>query len=490
MAERLASRFGSFVTQLTYSLEVFQDWDGLQGFLQHIADKTRRELEDRGVLDEEDEEEDEDEDEGREEEEDEEDDEHDDEQDEENKRHDDEEDERREEEEDEGHDGEKDREHEPGVSAHEHPDSSAPTSLPSCFHVHTVNNYATYEQLKKEQKEILDEGKVLTHLCNAFKTMPNIKRVVFTQSWRKPDQCWCEQVATDAARRSHNPWPMMLPCTEKNCSFVERHRLICVKPQTSYGSSRESIEWWKEMMLALEKTNKVLPELVMEIPRQNHVLDDVSISTDVFKPSHGLSEIIPNIFSKLTRLELSLDIYALDVNRVLFDAKALETLHISLAAPHWEELSEDFNQPGFSFSDALSGCTFPNLRSLSMDRYTATEEEILGFVRRTPDLRRLVLRRCRLRTYWVPLVRSLRDESNLQSLELNYVLGQFDVGSPVGELDGNENYLGPDLQKYFYSEKNSPFPEEFIKKHIEFRDRMDEALGQWFDNMDVNGQSE
>ena len=474
MAERVASSFGRFVQQLTYSLEVFEPWNGVQDFVQHIADKAGGELKRRGEVVEEDEEYDEqddeeEEDEGYDEEE----------------EDGEEQDEGHDEERDEGHDRETDGGHESEVSAHEQPDSSAPKRLPPCFPVHTFNNYTTYELLKKEQKEILDEGKVLTHLCDAFKTMPNIKRVVFTKSWRKPDQCWCEQVANDAVRRSYKPWQTMLSCTEEVCNFVEGHKHLCVKPQSSYDNPRESRDWWKDLMLALEKTDKVLQELVMEIPRGNDVADDVIVHMEVFEPSYGLSEIIPNIFSKLTRLELSLDTYAeTDINRALLDAKALEILHISIANLSWEDMSEDFDQS--EFSTLLSGCTFPNLHSLSLGRFTANEEEILEFVRRSPDLRCLVLRKCRLRGHWVPLVQSLRDETNLQSLELDYVLGMFDVDGRIGELDDNENYLGPDLQNFFYSEKHSPFPEEFIKKHVEFRDYMDKEMGKWFDHFDLS----
>ena len=394
--------------------------------MKHVDDKTRRQLKDRSVSDEDDiydDEYDEDDDEEDDAEEDEVDDEGHDEA--ENERREEggvkgheEEDEERGKTGDEAHGGERDREHEVEVSAHERPDTNAHKTPPSCLVVHSVNNYTTYQQIKKEQKEISDERKILTHLCNAFKTMPNIKRVVFMQSWRKPDQCWCEQVATDATRRSHKPWPMLPPCTAEVCSIVEAHRPICVEPWTTYEKPEESIEWWSDLMFALEKSNKVLPELVMETPRANYEPDRVSLSTDVFKLSRRLDEINPKVLSKLTRLELSLELYPEKVNRVLSDAKALETLHISIATFQWEELTESFGRPDFwdqlfSISYSLHGCIFPNLHTLSMDRFTATEEEILEFVRRSPSLRRLVLRRCRLHKYWVPLVRSLRDESNL-----------------------------------------------------------------------------
>ena len=453
--------------QLTYSFEVFHQWEGMQGFLQHMFDQARDELDEHEEYDEEG-----------------------------DGGHDEEEPEENDEETDEGHDEEEHEEnyeetdegHECEVSAHGPPDGTLQKNLPPCFAVHTANNYRTYELSKKEQKEILAQGKVLTHLCNAFTTMPNIKRVFLTHSWRKPDQCWCEQMGTDAARRSHNPWPMLLPCTEEVCSFVKGHRRFCVKPGGPCENPDESIEWWNDLMLALKKTNKVLPELVMEVPRWNALPDVVSVSASVFNPSHSLSEIIPNIFSKLTRLELSLYLYHNDVNRALMDAKALETLHISIVSPDWEEIS--LYRDRSEFSNLLSGCTFPNLRSLGMDRCTADEEEILEFVRRSPDLRRLVLRRCRLKGHWVPLVQSLRDESNLRALELDFVLGPFDVDWRIGELDDNENFLGPQLQDFFYSEKHSPFPEEFIKNHVKLRDEIGEALGKWFDDIDVNDHAE
>ena len=195
--------------------------------------------------------------------------------------------------------------------------------------------------------------------------MPNIKRVVDTPSLGNPEQCWCEQVATDAARRSHKPWQTFSPCAEKVCNFLDRHKSICVKRRTPYDGPKESTEWWKDLMWALNKTNKVLKELVMEVLRRNGAPDDVCVNPGVFEPSVCLSEITPSIFCKLTRLELSLQHTAEYVNGVLLDAKALKSLHIGVATKHWEETSEGFDQS--EFSDVLSDCTFPELHFPSIN---------------------------------------------------------------------------------------------------------------------------
>ena len=52
VAERLTSRFGRFVQQLTYSVEIFKQQNGLEGFLRNVGHKARGESED--IYDEED----------------------------------------------------------------------------------------------------------------------------------------------------------------------------------------------------------------------------------------------------------------------------------------------------------------------------------------------------------------------------------------------------------------------------------------------------
>ena len=111
-------------------------------------------------------------------------------------------------------------------------------------------------------------------------------------------------------------------------------------------------------------------------------------------------------------------------------------------------------------------------------------EEIFEFVRKSPVPRRLIVRRCRLRGHWVPFIQSLRDDGKLQFLELIYVLGSFDVDGRIGELDWNENYLGRELKEFFYNEKHTPMSEEMIRKHIEFRDYMEDQLAKLYDDTD------
>ena len=427
VAEKVASRFGRYVETLVYSPEVFEKLQ-YDEYIEREADEEEDDEHDEEDDDEEDDDEEDDDEEDDDEE-------------------DDDEEDDDEEDDDEEHDAWEDEDN----------------SWPSCYMAHTKQHYETYVRLEKEQREILETGEVFKQLCRAFKSMPNISRVILAHSWNKRAKCWCEQAATDAQRRSHKPWNAIKACQDKDCDSVRYHQGRCVTSLAPYYTPKKSIDWWKDLMRALDKSDKALPELVVEATDN----EDARVQAEVFKPSHGLTKIMPCVFAKLTRLELCLDLTreghdlhyghawrSESFSQAFSAAKNLESLHISLVVDNWEWVHRS-EPTETDFRALFTGCSFPKLHTLSLDRCTATEEEIPEFLRKSPDLRCLVFERFTLNGFWIPLVQSIRDNSQVKILQLNWVRGKFDEDEETGYLDVEELQLEPDLLEFFHRDKGS-----------------------------------
>ena len=196
--------------------------------------------------------------------------------------------------------------------------------------------------------------------------------------------------------------------------------------------------------------------------------DDTRVPPEVFHTSSGLNDIMPRVFAPLTSLELSIDmqhehyVYSHPwrsdgFTLALSSARNLKTLHISLVIEEWEDMDHP-ESAVTHFSALFARCSFPKLQTLCIDRCTISEEEVLKFLRKSPDLRSLVLRRCTLYGLWRPLVQRLRDELKLKTLQLDWIRGQFDEDEEIGDLDVEELDLAADqLVEFFLREKGSIF---------------------------------
>ncbi|KAG7007345.1 hypothetical protein G7Y79_00010g028460 [Physcia stellaris] len=356
--------------------------------------------------------------------------------------------------------------------------------VPACFDAHTRQSWDTYDRLRKEKEDIGTEEQQILHLVRAFKDMPRITRIKVTCSWRQRGQCWCMQALTDARQREKNPWKQEWLCPDDNCTFSAYHRGRCVTSHAPSSSDRR-LEQWRVLMHALQKAGKSVKEILIEDPEEAKS----DLPAEVFIPSFGLTHIMKNVFSSLTKLQLSLSLTKLPpdfghavpeikLRQVLKTAINLSSLHISLLDESWREIEVEYEEPLLTM---FVGCSFPKLRFLSLDGCGSTEIQLLQFLEHTPDLHELSLRRYALTDgFWRPVVQELRDSSRIKTLHLSELQGDMENGDLIGFEDSyfEVEAYGIDhvIEEFFYREKGSQFTTdelELILKEGEMRSRFE-----------------
>lgn len=355
---------------------------------------------------------------------------------------------------------------------------------PACFDAHIRQSWDTYDRLAKEKKDIGTEEQQILHLVRAFKDMPRITRIKVTCSWRQRGQCWCMQALTDARQRENNPWKQELICPDDNCNFLAYHYGSCVRSQAPSWTNRP-LEQWKVLMHALQQAGKSVKEILIEDPEKA----ESGCPAEVFIPSFGLVDIMKDVFSSLTKLQLSLSLTKLPpdfghavpdikLRQVLKTAINLSSLHISLLDESWREVEVEYEEPLLTM---FVGCSFPKLRSLSLDGCGSTETQLLLFLKQTPDLHELSLRRYALTDgFWRPVVQELRDNSRIKTLHLSELQGDMENGDLIGFEDSYfdvEAYeIDHIIEDFFYREKGAQFTIdelELILEEGEMRSRFE-----------------
>lgn len=355
---------------------------------------------------------------------------------------------------------------------------------PACFDAHIRQSWDTYDTLGKEKEDIGTEEQQILHLVRAFKNMPRIFRIKVTCSWRQRGQCWCVQALTDARQREKNPWKREWVCPHGDCNFLAYHRGRCVRSQAPSSHNRP-LEQWKVLMNALHKAGKSVREILIENPEER----DSDLPPEVFIPSFGLIDMMKNVFSSLTKLQLSLTLEKLPphfghavpdirLRQTLKSAVNLTSLHVSLLDESWRDVEVEYEEPLLTM---FVGCSFPKLDSLSLNGCGSTETQILLFLKQSPDLRELSLRRYALTDgFWRPVVQELRDNSKIQILHLSELQGDMENGDLVGFYDSYfdvEAYeIDHVVEAFFYREKGAQFTKdelELILEEGEIRPRFD-----------------
>lgn len=352
-----------------------------------------------------------------------------------------------------------------------------------CRDDHALPFWRIYDKLAEEQADITSGRKVYQQLIRAFKSMPRISKVVLTHSWRKRGHCWCEQAAIDAKRRSQKPFNATDTDagSDERCCISRYHvGRECIQSLPGYRSSNRSAGWWRDLVEALNTSDNAVREITSHLPT-NDV--ETRLPAGMWDPTFELDTITSNTFSRLTLLRIALDLNQVEemhdwpwespeFTQVLSSASNLTCLHITLAYQHWARVTR---WDGTDFEALFSECSLPKLRTLSLDLFTAEEDEVLSFLKKSPELQCLSFKRFGLMEgFWVSMIQTIRDSTRVKELHLELVTGSMvkDEDTHSYDFDVLEFELGPKLLEIFNREKGTPFTMEDFRNIVNDTDKI------------------
>ena len=360
------------------------------------------------------------------------------------------------------------------------------SSFQSCYQGHLDNHRKTYSNLTREQRAIRKNGKMKKHLLRLFKTMPSIVNIVVNGSWRVRQAGWCEQAAIDAKSRSHEPFDTTFTCSKEDCHFWTWYQSsrCCWLASPGHAAPDQGASCWRDLMKALNQSSLAIQQIKAETP-----FDTATMPTKIWKPSFGLCEIMISIFSTLKNLQLCLDVRRCrgieempwesdSFTKALSSAKNLEHLQISL---FYDDVNLVERGHTTDFRALLKGLSFPKLKLLNLDQFSADEDEILSLLKASSEIQSLILRRFHLvEGYWTSLVQNIRDTTGIECLQLICLRGRIADIEDGDLIDLREHDLDHVVEDLFYREKGSQITQEELTWIV------DECLMDTYDDSDLS----
>ena len=332
----------------------------------------------------------------------------------------------------------------------------------SRFNEHIKQGYREY-CIVQESASQPDSGHRALHLFGTILgSAPCLKQVVITHR-----------------RRNTNLKGQELAkyCRYKTCGMpAEMHEMFRLDPFQShdgfYSPNLNIIAY-----MALTASGPKMTELVMDHQNGMHPF---SAAIDTFVFPHGLQPRSFTALSKLTKLKLHVD-KSRDLSPVLFRtgivaqqlAYAVSLQHLYLGAVRYND-DLRFAVPSKSmFYYLLNDCRFHKLQTFVLDGCEMQGDELLPFLKASPDLEELVFGNLSLADYtWEDLVAKIKTYTRLRVLIMD---GLTDGGLETGHHDDPAlrpkmpHYIdcADDIDKFYFGDGPNPFATDALETYIE-----------------------
>ena len=316
----------------------------------------------------------------------------------------------------------------------------------SRFDQHVAMGYRAYrrDQGASDQNHTLSQLWLLYQ--QALVTLPGVRRVVITHRRRAVH-------LTDTVLATYCRW--------KTCS-IPRAAHAAFRLSPLFDDASPNIMRCISKILSARATS--VKELIMEPINSNHSWLTHYFTIDgegLQKLSRGTSQ-ASGFMANLSKLRLAVHEhrYVRNLSRtgiiaeVLSQAQNLECLFLE---KHWYDDWMDADQGQSVFRLMLGGCRLPKLRVLVLKDTHLVGDELLSFLRDSPEMSHLVLEICKLRAYlWKTLVDRIKTETKLRTVHMNELSGGFGVTGLMKKWLTYVDYDG-EVEKYLLSWGPNPF---------------------------------
>lgn len=334
----------------------------------------------------------------------------------------------------------------------------------SRFNEHVKRGYSEYCIVQERASQLDTEHRLLQLFGTVLGSASFLKQVVITHRRRNTNLTGQE---------------LAKYCRHKACGMpAEMHGMFRVDPfQSTDGFYSPNLNNIVYMALTASGPNMV--ELVMD--HENRITHPFSAGIDTFVILDGLLPRSFTALSKLTKLKLHVD-KSRDPSPVLFRtgivaqqlSYAVNLEHLYLGAVRMND-DWQFNDPSKSiFHYVLNGCHFQKLKTLVLDYCEMQGEELLPFLRTSPDLKELVLHCVSLDEYtWMDLISRVKADTRLRVLIMDCLTGgglgtghHFDPA--LRSKLPHYTDCADDIDEFYFGDGPNPFStvalEQYIKK--------------------------
>lgn len=276
---------------------------------------------------------------------------------------------------------------------------------------HLLKHVEHCRKLKEEAEDIRTEQSVYNNLCKLLNSRPITKgqktsSASFWETANRLRQNADHVTGLSVVLRRHFGicWCCQAPNHTLDAAPASSHcRKVCEK--LMFHTAKQTYEWWKTIMQAIQATQKSITKFAMESSDDDNCglpFRTISLS------SKGWSNTISKLFSELTDLRLTFDMSDVSqsispawFSNALCRATRLKCLYIRLLNVHQEGDSSCLQM-------MFAECHLPSLTTLSLHGCRSREQELITLLHQFSGLQSLIMRYHQLEGDWMSLVQALR----------------------------------------------------------------------------------
>ena len=335
---------------------------------------------------------------------------------------------------------------------------------------HLAHAFGVYSRIREETLEIIHSGDFMAKLCVILRKSPNTRRMTFTDCGNYCDDNYCGGNDPYFASKlhPHDPWSKDELCPFKGCQLSDSdHLRFHVRPSPPYNMTPNPFHL---AILAISTAKSTITEFAMIHDSRTSCCTEHSFLTKAaFVIPMELSCCLNLQLEHLSKLRIRLgeeeeeeeeeEAQAQNSHASSPIAKALSSA-VNLESLFIEGGFADFNFRRGSLttmSCCLGGCQFPLLKSLILRSMNSKEDELLEFLKASPDLKHITLVEFTLvEGSWETTAQTIRSTVRLESILFDQLSGQ------IPDL-ADEIYYSVDRQSvddFFLHNGKNPFTKE------------------------------
>lgn len=326
---------------------------------------------------------------------------------------------------------------------------------PHCF---------SYRKLREEREELLDGTEFFGHLCSILIALSNLQKVVLTDMYQTPGECWCHQAYVDGHSRTFSPWSDERYSMLRSWRPAPDHRCLA----SNWGLNRMDSNAWAELLQALFISKNTKVKSIVTAWDTVYSGLDISVFGMTPRQRFCAAEVLFN----LTSLHLHLDndsvvdlVVTRDIDNKLYSERLvaktlsaainLKSLIIELAGELTPE--EGAQDRTTTFDMILRDCKMPKLVTFNLRCFSINEVEMTTFLQHSHEIRYMSLDEVEMVSgFWENVFQTIKDNLPLKTITIMDLYGGTELSRE--ESFGGSPFGGsPAIEKFLFGDGLNPF---------------------------------
>lgn len=287
---------------------------------------------------------------------------------------------------------------------------------------HLAHAFGMYSRVQEETLEIINSGDFMAKLCLILGRSPNCRKMILTDcgnDFSSFDGDYAYQVCP------HDPWRRDDLCPFKGYKLSDSdHVSFHVRPIPAYQMTPNPFHL---AMSAISTAKCTITELAMIHDSDiNSHAEGSFLTKDAFVMTVEQSCCLTLQLQHLLKLRMRLGEFIQELGAQAQHSHDSSPIARALSSTvNLESLFIDGNKPDYvngptAMSNFLGGCQFPKLSSLILKSMDSKEDELLEFLKASPDLKHFTLTNFTLLVdSWDTMAQKIRSTLRLESVMLH-----------------------------------------------------------------------